>query len=1103
MPSARLFELKIHAKIIRPGARLLVRIARVGTRLRSGLRLYRAARSCDQARLDAFLAAKVNFDAIDPFGRGCLLGAYHARNWTLFEWLLLIGADLRPLLRVLVRQSDPAPLFHLLDHLAKLAPLQQKVQRTVMVDTVTRPCSLVEILIRVGQGRHLVAALDHVLTARPSCLKESDILYAAATGNLVVIDYLLRHGAKLDGINNQRGETALTVAVALGHLKVAKALVKKGADLRHAIVWLRYHNELLKTSRFKLSCFIMRTFHPDLWSEMEREDSFIVLGSAATVRALSGRSGFCGGAHHLERPGTFVSLTAIPSYVRNIYIEDNSQYLRQYLCNLHWDCLRRIEVWLISRQGDGTFEFRRYEPMNHEDADRAVGFELKSPLAAEVEPINWCNLRCRYCHVSFTEKPNIFRLGSQALANMDGLEGAFVQVGSAYEPTLHKQFPAIVDHLSALHCEIGLITNGTLLNDAAIDSLVRSNLYAVQISFDAGGPESYAYIRRRGDFKETTMRIRKLRDALRAAENKTILTLSIVLMRCNINELREMIDLAEDFGIDILGFQFLVLRFSSEAVVTGDPLELMLEETYRKLDAAAEYAIEGQKNVVLSSPYFAHSPLSIRYPSHFYNGLVVPNPKQQRSYHLNKYVDLQLGQHPRMEHNCVSPYTFARINADGDVSVCRDFIIGNLNKSSLTSLWFGPTAHLIREFLIANPSVCGACEHYKYCLQPGLMNDEIPEFLGNDMQYQDDAADHLLSEQIATEIAVAERLSDEAGKLFRAVTQADRPAIRDLVAAGALPGLALEDGTTALHLAVRANLSDAVAELVAQGAPVDAMDQRGRTPLVIAIARKIRPVEDILCAAGADIHYLLAYGVRHGQFHTVERALTLGADPARADVNGTGLINEALKRGVGLTVFALLCAGAKADVPDENGVSPLHRAAILGDMRLLKAILDDGADREPRTPEGTTPLMLACLHGHTQIALYLQGLCKNQTTDSTAGDDTLLLALRGGHMALAKLLLERGHDLENRNLHGLTPLLRAVQQGNLAVVQGLLSLGASITAVDDWGNNALIVAAMGGHQVVIDWLIASGVNPAITNRAGENAAYIAQREGHDAMFPQE
>jgi radical SAM protein with 4Fe4S-binding SPASM domain len=1068
------------------------------TRLRSSFWMYRAARNGDKARVVELLAAKIKLNAVDPFGRDCLLGAFRARNWSLFEWLLMTGgADLRYLLRILVRQSDPVPLFDLLDHLTKLAPLQQPMLGTVITPVSTRPCSLIEVLIRVGRGRHLVAALDRVFAAGKDCLEESDIPFAASTGNMAVINCLLRHGGSLDARNNE-GESALTVAAALWHLNIATQLVKKGADVRHAIAWLRYHNELYGTIRFRVACLLMRALRADLWSEMEGAGSFVVLGSTATVRAFSDSLGFCGGARHIKRdPEAFISLTAIPSYVRKIFIEDNPQYLRHYLCNLHWDCLRKIEVWLATPQEDGEFKLRRSEPMD-DGADLVDDFELKLPLAAEVEPINWCNLRCRYCHVSFMEEPNIFRLGSRALANMDGLEGAFVQVGSAFEPMLHKQFPAIVDHLSDLHCEIGVITNGTLLNDAAIDSMVRSNLYAVQISFDAGSPESYAYIRQRGDFEETTMRIRKLRDALRAAGKKTLLILSVVLMRCNIDELRAMIDLAEDLGVDILGFQFLVLRFAGDPILTGDSLDSMLEETYRKLDAAAEYAIQEQKNVVLSCPYFAHSPLSIRYQDHFHNGLVVPNSQQQSVFYLNKYVVLQLGQHPRMSHNCVSPYTFARINADGDVSVCRDFIIGNLNKASLTDLWFGPTAHRIREFIIANPSVCGACEHYKYCLQPGLMNDEAPELLGNDMQYQKGATEHLQFDQVAAGIVAADQMSNEAGKLFRATAEANLSAIRGMIAAGTLPGLALEDGTTALHLAVRANRPDAVAELLSRAAPVDARDVRGRTPLVIAVARKARQVEDILCAAGADVHYLLAYGVRHGQITSVERALALGANPSIAAGNGVGLINEALQHGMGLTVFALLRAGANANIPDDQGVSPLHRAAILGDLRLVKALVDSGADQEPRTPEGTTPLMLACLHGHSQIVLYLQSLRITQAGDLAAGDDTLLLALRGGHMALAKMLLEHGHNIENRNKNGLTPLLRAAQQGNLEVVQQLVGLGASITAVDDLGNNAVIYAAMGGHQSVGEWLIATGADPTSTNQMGEDFAYILRREVHSA-----
>jgi ankyrin repeat protein len=93
-----------------------------------------------------------------------------------------------------------------------------------------------------------------------------------------------------------------------------------------------------------------------------------------------------------------------------------------------------------------------------------------------------------------------------------------------------------------------------------------------------------------------------------------------------------------------------------------------------------------------------------------------------------------------------------------------------------------------------------------------------------------------------------------------ALNEADR--LRELLAQGADPNEADEDGFTPLHLACQEWSVDAVRELIAAGAAVNAATESGYTPLILATFR-------------AD-----------GRDEIIEMLRVAGADLRRADVHG-------------------------------------------------------------------------------------------------------------------------------------------------------------------------------------------------------------------------
>lgn len=240
-------------------------------------------------------------------------------------------------------------------------------------------------------------------------------------------------------------------------------------------------------------------------------------------------------------------------------------------------------------------------------------------------------------------------------------------------------------------------------------------------------------------------------------------------------------------------------------------------------------------------------------------------------------------------------------------------------------------------------------------------------------------------------------------------------AVTTLLANGADPRAADNEGNTPLHHAARSSDPGVAALLRDAAAETDALNNEGITPLGVA------------CVAGnwRLAKFLLERGAR---------AEPQGGQPAL-------LAAAATEEDDPIGVQLLLKHKARVDTRDSLGRSALHVAAHAGHVEIIAMLLAAGADVQGRDGAGRTPW---------------------------------LEAARGGQLAALEALAEAGahagdEDHEARNA---LMLACAGEQVPVPLVRRLLELGVDPDRADQQGRRAVDLAAEAGR-----WGIVSALDP--------------------------
>lgn len=178
-----------------------------------------------------------------------------------------------------------------------------------------------------------------------------------------------------------------------------------------------------------------------------------------------------------------------------------------------------------------------------------------SPSMLTLETSSRCNLQCVMCSHAYNAVDRPRFLEEEILPGLEKFirQALSIQLHGIGEPMISPSFWSILKSLPD-DCDSSINTNLTLLDEQQLNDIIQSNLKIVNVSLDAARPETYRKIRGYS-FEEVIGNIRRLIDR-RLASGKAfpLLTMNMTLMRSNIEEVLEFIDLAAGLGAENICF---------------------------------------------------------------------------------------------------------------------------------------------------------------------------------------------------------------------------------------------------------------------------------------------------------------------------------------------------------------------------------------------------------------------------------------------------------------------------------------------------------------------------------------------------------------------
>jgi MoaA/NifB/PqqE/SkfB family radical SAM enzyme len=312
----------------------------------------------------------------------------------------------------------------------------------------------------------------------------------------------------------------------------------------------------------------------------------------------------------------------------------------------------------------------------------------------EIDVSNKCNIRCRMCYFSFDEafyaKPTFLTPSKFALladAILPHAKTVMLSLGS--EPLTSPHFRAILK-LAAQHAvpELGFYTNGLLLDDKVIDSVIEHGVTLVAVSVDGATKQTYEAIRRGADFDTLLRNVRRLvRRRAASGRSHPRVRFGVVLMRQNIEELPDLVTLAWRLGVEELNFFHAVVYEGLD--MAAQSLVHHKELSNRCLTRATEKAAELGLKVVHSPNLFDEASRATTRPS---------TPGRQ------------------MTPYCLFPFFHVSMDALGRVPACP-FAHGEPPYGIVTSetpfeqIWLGAKFADLRRQILTNdpPNICRRC----------------------------------------------------------------------------------------------------------------------------------------------------------------------------------------------------------------------------------------------------------------------------------------------------------------------------------------------------------------------------------------------------------
>src|SRR5919106_161975 len=395
------------------------------------------------------------------------------------------------------------------------------------------------------------------------------------------------------------------------------------------------------------------------------------------------------------------------------------------MARLRHSLASRARALPFARHAWARYRRRLYERRVERFLTEKTGRADRLPLGAVYEATMRCNLHCEFCYVG--DLLNIEGDWRQELS-LDALARAFpeqdgLQISLAGgEIFMRKDIMSVLDLFRQKGYACGyLTTNGTIINEERAEALadLAAAGFLKHISVSIDGPGELHDVARglKGTFERTCAGLRRLQEAARRKHAPLRVSINTTVAHETLEALDQMVDVAEDLGVDAIGLNHVMFSTPEEVA-----------ETVRLIDPT------GATDTSVIATFVTQDPgLDIERVRSQVRALEEKCREKNLLFDFRPKVRPQLVDNyytpgARLEGRCLYPFLHARVSFSGKVYFCP-FIrveVGDLADSSLEEIWNGERYVTLRRRLVENGifPVCRRC--CKVELSPQPVADPFP-----------------------------------------------------------------------------------------------------------------------------------------------------------------------------------------------------------------------------------------------------------------------------------------------------------------------------------------------------------------------------------------
>lgn len=291
------------------------------------------------------------------------------------------------------------------------------------------------------------------------------------------------------------------------------------------------------------------------------------------------------------------------------------------------------------------------------------------PLYMEISPAGSCNHRCLFCAYDYIGHPNRKLDTDKFLKFIDEISECGIRsllYAGEGEPLLHPEIDKFIVHSKNRNIDIGMFTNGNLLNKELAEKILPS-LTFIRFSFNGGTRENYSAIHQvKPEIFDKVVENIRASVRLREEGNLTVdIGAQFVLMPENRDFLVDAIKVLKDAGIDYFAIKPFVQQSSSQSYQMKE--QFSIEDIKDLLDKAESFS-DDRFRVIARRDSFA-------------------------------------GYGKRGYRHCYGTSFISVLNSAGDIATClpywerEEFIFGNIYHNSFKDIWLGERRKKIKGFL--------------------------------------------------------------------------------------------------------------------------------------------------------------------------------------------------------------------------------------------------------------------------------------------------------------------------------------------------------------------------------------------------------------------